>query len=97
MSNLIYNDKTIMGSNTSFEIDLDGKEKLIYNYEIKKRVLNIYIYNDNYLISEDDKYVLKSSYDIIKINNKKYIKLSKSELNSLKNNIDIEIKYIKLE
>ena len=95
MSNLIYNDKTIMGSNTSFEISLEGKEKLIYNYELRKKVIYVYLYKDMYLVKENES-LLKSN-DIISISDIKYINLSKEELNVLKNNYSIEIKYIKIK
>ena len=84
-----------MGSNTSFEISLEGKEKLIYNYELRKKVIYVYLYKDMYLVKENES-LLKSN-DIISISDIKYIKLSKEELNVLKNNYSIEIKYIKIK
>lgn len=85
-----------MGSNTSFEVDLSGREKIIYNYELKRKRLNIYLYKNMHLVSEKDKSILKFSNKIVTINKKVYIEVLSDELNCLKNDLSIEIKYIKL-
>ena len=86
-------DKTIMGSRTNFEIDINGKEKLVYNYEVKKRLLEVFVYGKTYTIKKEDAKSLKLE------NLKKYdedlVIVNKSFLKEKENDSDFEIRYIK--
>lgn len=87
-------DKTILGNRTNFEIDLNNKEKLVYNYEIKKRIVEIFVYGRVYAIRKEDAKALHIK-DLKSYNKNLYI-ISKNFLDKfLASNLDIEVKYIK--
>ena len=88
-------DKTILGNRTNFEIDLNNKEKLVYNYEIKKRLVEIFVYNDVYAMKKEDAKSLNISKGLKSYSKDLYIidKLFLDEF--ISSNLDIEVKFIK--
>ncbi len=86
-------DKTIMGSRTNFEIDINSKEKLVYNYEVKKRLLEVFIYGNTYTIKKEDALSLK--LENLKEYDKDLVIVSKSFLKEKDNDSNFEIRYIK--
>ena len=87
-------DKTIMGSRTNFDIDINSKEKLVYNYEMKKRLLKVFVYDKVFAMTKED----AESFELkgLKEFNEDLVIVNKSFLKTIENDIDIEIQYIKV-
>ena len=86
-------DKTIMGSRTNLEIDINNKEKLVYNYEVKKRLLEVFVYGNTYTIKKEDALSLK--LENLNEYNESLVVIDKSFLKEKENDSNFEIRYIK--
>lgn len=86
-------DKTILGDRTNFEIDLNNKERLVYNYEIKKRLLEVFKINDILMIKKEDYHSLNIK-EKLKPYDKEFLIIDKNILDNLINSKDLDIKYI---
>lgn len=88
-------DKTILGNRTSFDIDFNNKERLVYNYEVKKRLIEIFVYNNTYTIKKEDAKSLNVSKGLKSYDKNLYI-VDESFLDKfISSNLDIEVKFIK--